>query len=281
LNVPDDAILETGTRAIAYVASGNGVFEPRKVETGRKLGGRTEIIRGLMPGEKIAISGNFLIDSESRMEIASLGPSLKLSADPVCGRTVDAEEAESSEKAAAFNNETFYFCSDRCKTEFEKEPGKYVRKGQTDRKGADRTGTQGRERSWAELLDPNKGSRSIERGGKESKPHATAAKPSPGKYPTTPEVVDWDGPDKEGAPPPKWEKGWGGFPGAKYLGVKQNEKENSPQQSALSEAGGEKSLEEELDEIERSLIPDAGHPEIRPQVQKSPVPGQPQPSSQP
>ena len=86
--------LTPARRAIVYVDTGNGAFEPRRVETGWRLGGRVEITRGLMPGEKVAVSGNFLIDSESRMEIAALGPEAKMSVDPVCGRYVDAEEAE-------------------------------------------------------------------------------------------------------------------------------------------------------------------------------------------
>ena len=132
LNVPADAVLDAGTRAIVYVDAGNGAFEPRRVETGWRLGGRVEITSGLTPGEKIAVSGNFLIDSESRMEIAALGPEVKMSVDPVCGRYVDAEEAEMFERTATYANETFYFSSDECKEEFEKEPEKYVRKEQPD-----------------------------------------------------------------------------------------------------------------------------------------------------
>ena len=134
VNVPADAVLDTGTKAIVYVDKGNGIFEPRRVKTGWRLGGQVEIIKGLAPGEKVVISGNFLIDSESRMEIAALGAGVKMSEDPVCGRYVDKAEAEPFERNATYANETFYFCSDQCKKAFEKEPGKYVRKEQTDRK---------------------------------------------------------------------------------------------------------------------------------------------------
>ena len=73
LHLPADAVIDSGTRTIVYVDTGNGIFEPRRVETGWRLGRRIEITDGLMPGEKILISGNFLIDSESRMKTAAAG----------------------------------------------------------------------------------------------------------------------------------------------------------------------------------------------------------------
>ena len=134
LSVPVDALLDSGTKAIVYVDAGDGIFEPRRVKTGWRVGRQVEITGGLVPGEKVVVSGNFLIDSESRMNIAALGTGAKMDEDPVCGRYVDKEEAESFKRTAAYGNETFHFCSDRCKTEFEKEPAKYVRKDQTERK---------------------------------------------------------------------------------------------------------------------------------------------------
>ena len=73
MSVPADAVLDTGTKTIVYVDKGNGIFEPRRVKTGWSLGGQVEITDGLTPGEKIVVSGNFLIDSESRMEISASG----------------------------------------------------------------------------------------------------------------------------------------------------------------------------------------------------------------
>ncbi|MBI5582593.1 MAG: efflux RND transporter periplasmic adaptor subunit [Deltaproteobacteria bacterium] len=73
LSVPAGAVLDSGTKAIVYVEKGNGIFEPRRVKTGWSFGGQVEIKEGLKAGEKIAVSGNFLIDSESRMELAASG----------------------------------------------------------------------------------------------------------------------------------------------------------------------------------------------------------------
>jgi membrane fusion protein, copper/silver efflux system len=73
IKVPVDAVVDSGTKKTVYVAKGDGVFEPRKVETGWRAGGQVEIVKGLMPGEKIVVSGTFLIDSESRMKAAAAG----------------------------------------------------------------------------------------------------------------------------------------------------------------------------------------------------------------
>ena len=67
MTVPDGAVLDTGTRKTAFVDRGNGVLEPRQVETGIHFDDRVEILSGLKAGERIVISGNFLIDSESQL----------------------------------------------------------------------------------------------------------------------------------------------------------------------------------------------------------------------
>ncbi|MBI5281235.1 MAG: efflux RND transporter periplasmic adaptor subunit [Candidatus Solibacter usitatus] len=67
LSVPEDAVIDTGKMQVVYIDLGEGKFEPRKVEAGERYDGRVEILSGLKPGERIVISGAFLIDSESRM----------------------------------------------------------------------------------------------------------------------------------------------------------------------------------------------------------------------
>ena len=73
LAVQSDAVLDTGLKKTVFVDKGNGFFEPRPVAVGRRLGNRVEITEGLVPGERIVSSGNFLIDSESRMKLAAAG----------------------------------------------------------------------------------------------------------------------------------------------------------------------------------------------------------------
>jgi Cu(I)/Ag(I) efflux system membrane fusion protein len=67
LTVPQTAVLDSGVRRVVFVDRGNGFFEPRQVDTGQQFGDRVEIISGLKAGERIVTSGNFLIDSESRL----------------------------------------------------------------------------------------------------------------------------------------------------------------------------------------------------------------------
>ncbi len=68
LVVPVDAIVDTGLRKTVFVDRGNGYFEPRLVETGWRIGDDVQVTRGLVTGERIVISGTFLVDSESRMK---------------------------------------------------------------------------------------------------------------------------------------------------------------------------------------------------------------------
>jgi multidrug efflux pump subunit AcrA (membrane-fusion protein) len=68
--VPDGAVLLTGTRALVFVAKGNGLFEPRAVETGAKVDGFFEIRKGIKAGEEVVTQANFLIDAESRLKSA-------------------------------------------------------------------------------------------------------------------------------------------------------------------------------------------------------------------
>jgi multidrug efflux pump subunit AcrA (membrane-fusion protein) len=67
LVVPKEAVIDSGLRKIVYVDKGNGYFEPRTVQTGWRMGDRVQIVDGLQAGEHIVVSGNFLVDSESRM----------------------------------------------------------------------------------------------------------------------------------------------------------------------------------------------------------------------
>jgi len=67
LSVPQEAVLDSGMRKIVYVEASEGVFEPREVKTGNAYGNRVTITNGLREGDRIVTSGNFLVDSESRM----------------------------------------------------------------------------------------------------------------------------------------------------------------------------------------------------------------------
>ena len=136
LNVPVDAVMDSGLKQLVFVDRGQGYFEPRQVKLGWRLGDRVEIREGLKPGESIVISGNFLIDSESRMRLAAAGMFGEVSRDPVCGLNVDASKAKAAGLVSTFNHKTYSFCSEACQNHFEKNPERYA-ESETTVAGAD------------------------------------------------------------------------------------------------------------------------------------------------
>ncbi len=70
LAMPEEAVFNTGTKQIVFVDKGSGIFEPRDVKVGFKADGFYELKEGVAEGESVVTSGNFLIDSESRLKAA-------------------------------------------------------------------------------------------------------------------------------------------------------------------------------------------------------------------
>src|SRR6476469_2587774 len=73
LVVPSSAVLHAGLRQLVFVSRGEGVFQPREVQTSGQGGDKTSIIKGLKAGEPIGISAGFLMDSESQLQAAAGG----------------------------------------------------------------------------------------------------------------------------------------------------------------------------------------------------------------
>lgn len=70
LAIPDSAVIDSGTRRVAFVAKGDGRFEPRNLTLGQRANGYVEVQQGLTDGEQIVVTGNFLIDAESNLRSA-------------------------------------------------------------------------------------------------------------------------------------------------------------------------------------------------------------------
>ncbi|MGE0022161.1 MAG: efflux RND transporter periplasmic adaptor subunit [Hyphomicrobium sp.] len=70
LAVSDEAVIDSGNRQIVLVARGDGRFEPRAVQLGRRGDGMIEITDGLKAGETVVVAANFLIDAESNLKAA-------------------------------------------------------------------------------------------------------------------------------------------------------------------------------------------------------------------
>lgn len=76
LVVPAEAVIRTGSRAVAIVKREGGGFEPRELKLGADLGEQLEVVEGLAEGEQVVASGQFLVDSEARLRsvLGSLSP---------------------------------------------------------------------------------------------------------------------------------------------------------------------------------------------------------------
>ncbi|MBV6323749.1 efflux RND transporter periplasmic adaptor subunit [Duganella violaceipulchra] len=68
LLVPSEAVIQTGTRSVVVLAQDGGKFQPIDVEVGGEGNGLTEIRKGLTAGQKIVLSGQFLLDSEASLK---------------------------------------------------------------------------------------------------------------------------------------------------------------------------------------------------------------------
>lgn len=71
--IPQEAVLDSGLEQQVFVVHSGGMFEPRKVTLGPVIDGNVAVLTGLKAGETIVVSGNFLVDSESRLKSAMSG----------------------------------------------------------------------------------------------------------------------------------------------------------------------------------------------------------------
>ena len=106
--VPAEAVIRTGKRNVVIVDAGKGAFEPVEVEVGRESGDLAEIRAGLAVGQRVVVSGQFLVDSEANLKgaltrIAAAGsdasPTTAQAADPHAGHKMPAAPAPAVHKA--------------------------------------------------------------------------------------------------------------------------------------------------------------------------------------
>jgi len=120
--VPLDAVFDSGLKKTVFVDLGDGNFEPREVETGKRFAGRVEIVKGLNQGERIVLTASFLLDSETRMKQASNSVHEATAQDPVCGMKLQVAKAGAQ---GEYRGVTHYFCSKSCKEKFTSNPVHY------------------------------------------------------------------------------------------------------------------------------------------------------------
>lgn len=74
LLVPTEALIRTGRRTLVMLALAGARFQPAEVRIGREAGGMTEVLAGLSDGERVVVSGQFLIDSEASLSGVNARP---------------------------------------------------------------------------------------------------------------------------------------------------------------------------------------------------------------
>lgn len=97
--VPTEALITSGTDSRVIVQDVNGSFRPERVRTGRSGGGRIEILAGLKGGERVVVSGQFLIDSEA--SLSGLLGRLETAKAPEAADQAVLHEAEATVEALA------------------------------------------------------------------------------------------------------------------------------------------------------------------------------------
>ncbi len=146
LTVPESAVVDTGTRAVVFVEQMPGMFDSVEIVVGPRCGDVYPVASGLEPGQRVAISGAFLLDAETR-----LNPSLAASYFGA-GRTARNEPASpSGDKLIApergvcpvtgkplgsmgppvsvtVNGQTVQLCCEGCEERLRKSPEKYLSK---------------------------------------------------------------------------------------------------------------------------------------------------------
>ncbi len=70
LVIPASAVLQSGSRAIAFIDHGDGNLEPREIQTGPQIDDSVIVLKGLQPGDHVVSSANFLVDSEAQLQAA-------------------------------------------------------------------------------------------------------------------------------------------------------------------------------------------------------------------
>jgi Cu(I)/Ag(I) efflux system membrane fusion protein len=74
LVIPASALFDSGKRQYVFVQQEKGLFVPKQIDLGPKVGDDFVVRKGLAVGEQIVVEGNFLLDSESQLKAAAGGP---------------------------------------------------------------------------------------------------------------------------------------------------------------------------------------------------------------
>jgi len=109
LVIPATAPLITGKKAVVYVEKGLGVYEPKTIVLGPKVGNKYIVVSGLNEGENVVTKGNFKIDSELQIKVSNEGM-LKLLDENVKNMKINLKPVnEEKENTVIIAVSAFYF----------------------------------------------------------------------------------------------------------------------------------------------------------------------------
>ena len=106
--VPTEAVIRTGKRTVVILADtaedGKQRFAPVDVEIGAESGGKTEIRKGIEPGMKVVVSGQFLIDSEASLKATETRLAEAPPAQAAAAHTADGKVESIDERSALLSH---------------------------------------------------------------------------------------------------------------------------------------------------------------------------------
>ncbi|MCA9091220.1 MAG: efflux RND transporter periplasmic adaptor subunit, partial [Planctomycetaceae bacterium] len=92
LSVPEQSVIDTGTQKVVYIEREPGLFEGVAVTLGPRSGGYYAVIDGLLPGDRVAAAGAFLVDAETRLNPTAAAAYFGASGGPSSGTGAPAHE---------------------------------------------------------------------------------------------------------------------------------------------------------------------------------------------
>jgi hypothetical protein len=155
LSIPCSAVIDDGARSVVYVETGPGMFDGRVVTLGPRCGDSFPVITGLEPGDRVAATGAFLIDAETRLNPSlaasyfgagpTRGPAKAATADDPLAALAPADRAAAQRQKVCpvtgkplgsmgtppkltVRGRTFYLCCDGCNGAVEADPERVLAK---------------------------------------------------------------------------------------------------------------------------------------------------------
>jgi membrane fusion protein, copper/silver efflux system len=144
LTVPESAVVDTGARAVVFVEQIPGMFDSVEIVVGPRCGDVYPVASGLEPGQRVAISGAFLLDAETRLNpslaasyfgasrtarnepVSPAGDNLLASKPGVCPVTGKPLGSMGPPVSVTVNGQTVQLCCEGCEAQLRKSPQKYL-----------------------------------------------------------------------------------------------------------------------------------------------------------